>query len=80
MNLQIHNGISDLTGVTDLAILQANYRHGPQIGQVIWHLIKHRSPYDPSVWAKAEEKHKPKKIKRLQPNATALGFTLLTTS
>jgi hypothetical protein len=32
------------------------------------------------VWAKAEEKLRQKKIKRLHQNAAALGFKLLTTS
>ncbi len=51
-----------------------------KLARIIWHLIKQRSPYDPSVWAKAEEKLKRKRIRRLQQNATALGFKLLTTS
>jgi len=33
-----------------------------------------RQPYDPSVWAAAEEKLRCKKIKRLQQSAAALGF------
>ena len=48
--------------------------------RIIWHLIKYRLPYDPSVWKPAEAKLKQKKIKRLQQNAAALGFQLLCTS
>ena len=51
-----------------------------KLARVLWHLLKHHQPYDPSVWAEAEEKLKQKKIKRLQQNAAALGFKLLTTS
>jgi transposase len=51
-----------------------------KLARVIWHLIKYRRPYDPSVWQQAEAKLKQKKIKRLQQNAAALGFQLLCTS
>jgi len=42
--------------------------------RIIWHLIKYRLPYDPSVWAQAEAKLKQKKLKYLQQNAAALGY------
>ncbi len=48
--------------------------------RIIWHLIKYRLPYDPSVWAQAEAKLKQKKLKYLQQNAAALGYKLLCTS
>jgi transposase len=51
-----------------------------KLARIIWHMIKHRTPYDPTVWHKAEEKLKHKRIKRLQQSAAALGFKLLTTS
>ncbi len=51
-----------------------------KLARVIWHLIKYRRPYDPSVWQQAEAKLKQKKIKRLQQNAAALGFQLLCAS
>ncbi|HEU5069723.1 MAG TPA: hypothetical protein VFV96_04820 [Verrucomicrobiae bacterium] len=47
---------------------------------ILWHLIKHRTPYDPTVWQHAEEKLKLKKIQRLHQSATALGFKLTTTT
>ena len=49
-----------------------------KLARILWHMIKHRAPYDPNVWAAAEEKLKKKKIQRLHQQATALGYQLLT--
>jgi transposase len=49
-----------------------------KLARVIWHMIKFNQPYDPGVWAAAEEKLKRKKIQRLHQQATALGYQLLT--
>lgn len=51
-----------------------------KLARILWHLIKYKRAYDPTVWALAEEKLRHKKIKRLQQNAAALGFKLLCTS
>lgn len=51
-----------------------------QLARILWHLIKHRTPYDPAVWQQAEEKLKQKKIQRLHQNAAALGFKLASAS
>jgi hypothetical protein len=51
-----------------------------KLARIIWHLIKHHTPYDPTVWQHAEEKLRQKKIQRLHQNAAALGFQLLTAS
>ena len=51
-----------------------------KLARILWHLLKYQQPYDPSVWAKAEEKLKQKKIKQLQQNAAALGLKLLSRS
>jgi len=51
-----------------------------KLARIIWHLIKYRTPYDPSVWAQAEEKLKKKRLKYLQQSAAALGYTLLSNS
>jgi transposase len=48
-----------------------------KLARILWHLMKHREPYDPGVWAVAEEKLRKKKLKRLQQNAAALGYQLL---
>jgi hypothetical protein len=50
-----------------------------KLARIRWHLIKHRTPYDPTVWQYAGEKLRQKKIRRLHQNAAALGFKLLTT-
>jgi len=47
-----------------------------KLARILWHLIKHRTPYDPTVWQHAEEKLKLKKIQRLHQSAAALGFQL----
>jgi transposase len=49
-----------------------------KLARIIWHMLKYKEPYDPNVWAQAEEKLKKKRIKRLQQSAAALGFKLLT--
>jgi len=51
-----------------------------KLARIIWHLIKYRIPYHPSVWAQAEEKRKKKRLKYLHQSATALGFKLLCAS
>jgi transposase len=51
-----------------------------KLARILWHLLKYNKPYDPNVWAQAEEKLKKKKIQRLHQNAATLGFKLLTAS
>ena len=48
-----------------------------KLARIIWHLLKHRTAYDPSVWSKAEEKLKKKRLKRLEQNASTLGYNLV---
>jgi len=47
-----------------------------KLARILWHLVRFQVPYDPSVWAKAEEKLRQKKINRLHQSAAALGFKL----
>jgi hypothetical protein len=49
-----------------------------KLARILWHLLKYREAYDPQVWLAAEEKMRKKKIKRLEQNATALGYKLIT--
>ena len=51
-----------------------------KLARILWHMIKFRRPYDPTIWSAAEEKLNKKKIKRLQQSAAALGFQLLSAS
>ena len=51
----------------------------PLCARILWHLLKYRQPYNPSVWQQAEARLKQKKIKRLHQNAAALGFKLVST-
>ena len=48
-----------------------------KLARIIWHMIKQRTPYDPTVLAKAEEKLRKKKLLRLHQNAAALGLRLV---
>jgi len=50
-----------------------------KLARILWHLVRFQVPYDPVVWAKAEEKLRQKKIKRLHQSAAALGFKLSST-
>ena len=49
-----------------------------KLARILWHLLKYREAYDPKVWAKAEEKLRKKKLKRLHQNAAAFGYKLVT--
>ena len=51
-----------------------------KLARILWHLLKHGVPYDPKVWAEAEEKLKRKKLQRLHQNAAALGYKLISTT
>ncbi len=51
-----------------------------KLARILWHLLKYQELYDPAVWAKAEEKNRQKKIKRLQKHAASLGFQLVSNS
>ena len=48
-----------------------------KLARILWHMLKYRQPYDPNVWAAAEEKQKKKKLHRLHQNAAALGYQLV---
>jgi len=47
-----------------------------KLARILWHLIRFQVPYDPAVWAAAQQKLRQKKIKRLHQSAAALGFKL----
>jgi transposase len=51
-----------------------------KLARIIWHMVKFRTPYDPSVWDQAIAHSNQKKLKRLQQNAAALGLTLVSAS
>lgn len=47
-----------------------------KLARILWHMIKFNQPYDPTVWAAAEEKLKKKKLHRLEQTAATLGYKL----
>ena len=49
-----------------------------KLARILWHLLKYREAYDPTVWEIAEKKLRAKKLKRLHQNAAALGYKLVT--
>ena len=50
-----------------------------KLARIIWHFLEYQEPYDPSVWARAEEKNRQKKIKRFEktppPSASNSSLT-----
>lgn len=51
-----------------------------KLARILWHMIKYRTPYDPTVWDQAEEKMRQKKIRYLRQSAAALGFRVASLS
>ena len=49
-----------------------------KLARILWHMIKHRQPYDAGNWARAEQKLKQKKLAHLQRRAADLGYRLIT--
>jgi hypothetical protein len=47
-----------------------------KLARILHHLIKHRCPYDASVFAAEEALHRKRRQKSLQKQAAALGFQL----
>jgi transposase len=47
-----------------------------KLARILYHLIKHRCPYDESVFAKAEALHQRRREKHLRKQAALLGFQL----
>jgi hypothetical protein len=47
-----------------------------KLARMIWHIIRFNQPYDPAIWAAAEEKLKKKKLHRLAQTAATLGYKL----
>ena len=48
-----------------------------KLARIIYHLLATRQPYDDSVFAKAELKHRQRMQNRLKAQAQALGFSLV---
>jgi len=47
-----------------------------KLARIIYRLLTTRQPYDESVYARAEEQHRQRRVQRLQRDAAALGFHL----
>ena len=47
-----------------------------KLARIIYHMLKTREPYDESVFARAETRHRQRREKRLRALAQALGYTL----
>ena len=43
-----------------------------KLARILWHLHKFKQPFNPEVFAQAEEKMKCQKLARLQSQATSL--------
>jgi transposase len=48
-----------------------------KLARILWHMLKYKQPFDPAVFAHAEEKMKRKKLARLQNLAASLNYQLV---
>ena len=48
-----------------------------KLARILWHLLKYKQPYNPEVFALAQEKMKRKKLARLQNLAASLNYQLV---
>jgi transposase len=48
-----------------------------KLARLLWHLLKFKQPFNPQVFAQAEEKMKRQKLNRLQTLATTLNYRLV---
>lgn len=48
-----------------------------KLARIVWHLVKYRTPFDPAVFHKEEERMRRKKLARLHATAHALGYQLI---
>ena len=84
MNVQLHHAVTDITGVTGLAILDAivagkrdaKVLAAHKLACVLHPRIKHRSPYDPGRIGNPEL-GLARKERSLRRQAEQLGFTLI---
>jgi hypothetical protein len=47
-----------------------------KLARILFHLIKHRCPYDASVFAQEEELHRQRREKNLRKQAVLFGYQL----
>ncbi len=48
-----------------------------KLAHILWHLLKYKEPFNPEVFAQAEQKMKCRKLQRLETMATALNYRLV---
>ena len=48
-----------------------------KLARVLWHLLTYKTPYNPEVFAKEEQKLQRKKLTRLHNLAASLNYQLL---
>ena len=48
-----------------------------KLARILWHLLKFKEPFNPEVFAQAEEKMKRRKLARLQNLAATLNYSLV---
>jgi hypothetical protein len=80
MNLQIHNVISDITGLTGMAIVDAILAitaTAHKLARVVFYLIKTGKTYDETVFADQEKLHQQRLQRNLKKQAKLLGFQII---
>lgn len=48
-----------------------------KLARILWHLVRHKKPFDPSVFAQEEEQLNRRKLSRLQNLAASFNYTLV---
>ncbi|MFO1511528.1 MAG: hypothetical protein U1F83_01210 [Verrucomicrobiota bacterium] len=56
---------------------RARGRNRVHLARILWHLLKYKEPFNPEVFAQAEQKMKRKKLQRLETMATALNYRII---
>ena len=60
-----------------LGIIKVASRRAADVARVLSHLLKHKEPFNPEVFAREEEKMKRKKLARLQNLAASLNYQFI---
>lgn len=48
-----------------------------KLARILWHLLKYKEPFNPEVFAQAEQKMKRRKLQRLETMAIALNYRII---
>jgi hypothetical protein len=72
MNIQLSEVLSDITGVTGLAIVATAHK----IARIVYQLLTTKEPYREECAEEADCKRREREMKQLARRAQKLGYTL----